>query len=174
MRSQSALSGSLVAAQVVATCFMAWKALSLWAGTPYPVMVVTTESMLPAFAPGDVLFVTNHRQNVAIGDLPVCWLPGKAFPMVHRVHRVMYGEQSNSNPDPVSTHQQLILTKGDNNLIDDTLMYPDSQDFLTRSQVLGFVRGYVPFIGWIVIVLQDLRRLQDVAAVLCRGIGLAR
>ncbi|KAL4991013.1 hypothetical protein BDW68DRAFT_153151 [Aspergillus falconensis] len=103
MRSQSALSGSLVAAQVVATCFMAWKALSLWAGTPYPVMVVTTESMLPAFAPGDVLFVTNHRQNVAIGDLPVCWLPGKAFPMVHRVHRVMYGEQSNSNPDPVST-----------------------------------------------------------------------
>ncbi|KAL5003741.1 hypothetical protein BDV10DRAFT_198813 [Aspergillus recurvatus] len=172
MRSRFALNGFLAAAQVVATCFMAWKAFSLWAGTPYPVMVVTTESMLPAFAPGDVLFITNHHRDVAIGDLPVCWLPGRAFPMVHRVHRVTYGEQSNSNPDPDSTHQQLILTKGDNNLIDDTFMYPDGQDFLSRSQVLGFVRGYVPFVGWVVIALQEFTQLLEVAAVLCRSIGL--
>ncbi|KAL6237672.1 hypothetical protein BDW75DRAFT_238092 [Aspergillus navahoensis] len=129
--------------------------------------------MLPAFAPGDILFVTNHHRDVAIGDLPVCWLPGKALPMVHRVHRVMYG-QSTSSPNPDSTHQQLILTKGDNNLIDDTLMYPDGQDFLPRRHVLGFVRGYVPCIGWIVIVLQEFTRTLEAAAVLCRGTGLSR
>lgn len=94
---RSALHGILAAAQVVATCFMAWKALSLWAGTPYPVMVVTTESMIPAFAPGDILFISNHHRNVEIGDLPVFWLPGRAFPMIHRVLGVFCKEES--NPD---------------------------------------------------------------------------
>lgn len=95
-RMQSTLNAILGAAQLVAGCFMAWKAISLCTGTPYPMMVVTTGSMLPAFAPGDVLFVSNHQQNVAVGDLPVCWLPGSAFPMVHRVHRVTYAHsQSN-------------------------------------------------------------------------------
>lgn len=94
---RSALNGILAAAQVVATCFMTWKALSIWAGTPYPVMIVTTESMFPAFTPGDILLISNHHQNVHIGDLPVCWLPDRAFPMVHRVLRVSYEEQS--SPD---------------------------------------------------------------------------
>ncbi|OJJ62621.1 hypothetical protein ASPSYDRAFT_109552, partial [Aspergillus sydowii CBS 593.65] len=140
----------LGAAQLIASCFMAWKAICLCTGTPYPMMVVTTESMLPAFAPGDVLFVSNHHQDAAIGDLPVCWLPGSAFPMVHRVHRVTYAHDHQNNPS-----QQLMLTKGDNNHIDDTVMYSGNQGFLDRRQVLGFVRGYVPFIGWVVIALQE-------------------
>ncbi|KAJ5355990.1 hypothetical protein N7517_010599 [Penicillium concentricum] len=163
---RSALNDILAVAQVIATCFMAWKALSLWAGTPYPVMIVTTESMFPAFAPGDILFISNHQRNVDIGDLPVCWLPDRAFPMIHRVLQVLYEEQS--NPDLT----QLILTKGDNNLIDDTLLYPEGQDYLSRSQILGFVRGYIPFMGWFVIVLQDFSWLREFAAVLGRGIGL--
>ncbi|GAQ05251.1 signal peptidase complex catalytic subunit SEC11 [Aspergillus lentulus] len=105
---RSVLNGILAIAQVVAACFMAWKALSIWAGMPYPVMIVTTESMAPAFVPGDVLFISNHHRNVAIGDMP-------------------------SNPDLT----QLNLTKRDNNLIDDTLLYPDGQNYLARSQVLG-------------------------------------
>ena len=94
---RSALKEILAVAQVVAICFMAWKALSLWTGTPYPVMIVTTESMVPAFAPGDILFISNHHRNVEIGDLPVCWLPGREFPMIHRVLRVFYEEQHNSD-----------------------------------------------------------------------------
>lgn len=94
---RSALNGILTVARVIATCFMAWKALSLWAGTPYPVMIVTTESMVPAFFPGDILFISNHHRNVEIGDLPVCWLPDSAFPMIHRVLRVLYEEQNNAD-----------------------------------------------------------------------------
>ncbi|KAJ5456897.1 hypothetical protein N7530_012171, partial [Penicillium desertorum] len=166
---RSALNGILTVAQVIATCFMGWKALSLWTGTPYPVMIVTTESMVPAFFPGDILFISNHHRNVEVGDLPVCWLPHSAFPMIHRVLRVLYEEKS--NPD-LTYYSQLILTKGDNNLIDDTLMYPEGQDYLPRSQILGFVRGYIPFIGWFVIGLQDFRWLRQLVAMLCRGAGL--
>lgn len=94
---RSVLKEILAAAQVVATCFMAWKALILWTGTPYPVMIVTTESMFPAFAPGDILFISNHDRHVEIGDLPVCWLPNRPFPMIHRVLQVFYGEEDNSD-----------------------------------------------------------------------------
>jgi signal peptidase len=94
---RSTLKEILAVAQLIATCFMAWKALSIWAGTPYPVMIVTTESMLPAFAPGDILLISNHHQDVGIGDLPVCWLHDRAFPMIHRVLQVFYEKQS--NPD---------------------------------------------------------------------------
>ncbi|KAL4876706.1 hypothetical protein BJY04DRAFT_222881 [Aspergillus karnatakaensis] len=167
---RSAANGFLAAAQVVATCFMTWKALCLWTGTPYPIMIVTTESMLPAFAVGDVLLISNHDRKVEIGDLPVCWLPNREFPMVHRVHRVMYPDEEGN--DLGSLHpQQFILTKGDNNLIDDMLLYPDGQDYLTRDEVLGFVRGYVPFIGWIVLVLQDFRRLGELATIFWPGVS---
>lgn len=94
---RSTLNELLAVTRVVATCFMGWKALSLWAGTPYPIMIVTTESMFPAFSPGDVLFIFNHQQNVEIGDLPVCWLPDSAFPMIHRVHRVSHETESTAD-----------------------------------------------------------------------------
>jgi signal peptidase len=69
-------------------------------------------------------------------------------------------------------YSQLILTKGDNNLIDDTTLYPEGQDYLPRNQILGFVRGYIPFIGWSVIVLQDPTRLREAVVVLFKGVGL--
>jgi signal peptidase len=74
----------------MALFFMAWKALSLWADTPYPVMVVITDSMAPAFNPGDIMFIRNHHGEVKAGDLPVCLLPNREYPMVHRVIQVLY------------------------------------------------------------------------------------
>ena len=40
-------------------------------------------------------------------------------------------------------------------------MYPDGQEYLNvsaedQNQIIGFVRGYVPFVGWIVIGLQRI------------------
>lgn len=72
--------------------------------------------------------------------------------------------------------QQLMLTKGDNNHIDDTVMYSGNQGFLDRRQVLGFVRGYVPFIGWVVIALQEFARLPELAYHVISGywLGLTR
>lgn len=95
---RSILNNILVLLQVISACFMTWKALSFWADTPHPIMVVTTESMVPAFRPGDIMFVTNRRDpDVRVGDLPVCWFSGHALPMMHRVVRVLYQEHEDPN-----------------------------------------------------------------------------
>jgi signal peptidase len=77
--------------------FMAWKALCLLTGTTFPIMVVTTESMEPAFQPGDVLFIVNNDRPASIGDLPVCWFPGRPFPMIHRIVQLLYHEDPDSD-----------------------------------------------------------------------------
>jgi signal peptidase len=69
-------------------------------------------------------------------------------------------------------NSQLILTKGDNNLLDDSLLYPDGQDYLDRHQIIGFVRGYVPFLGWIPILIQNPWRIRELASAILVGIGL--
>lgn len=48
-----------------------------------------------------------------------------------------------------------LLTKGDNNLADDTELYARGQDYLTRSDVIGSVIGYVPFVGYVTIMLSE-------------------
>lgn len=87
---RSFLNSILPLLQVVSACIMAWKALSLWTDTPFPIMVVITESMAPTFQPGDVLLISNHHNHVKAGDLPVLWFADNPFPMVHRVLQVMH------------------------------------------------------------------------------------
>lgn len=53
-----------------------------------------------------------------------------------------------------SKYRQTILTKGDNNIIDDRLMYPLGQPFALHKEVIGLVWGYVPKLGWASLVLQ--------------------
>jgi signal peptidase len=65
--------------------------------------------------------------------------------------------------------------KGDNNPVDDTTLYPDGRGYVPRSEILGFVRGYIPLLGWIVIGIQDIRRVWEAVVMLCGGIvGSAR
>lgn len=51
--------------------------------------------------------------------------------------------------------RQGFLTKGDNNENDDVVLYPEGRTLVNRSEVVGFVRGYVPWLGWFVIGFQD-------------------
>lgn len=48
---------------------------------------------------------------------------------------------------------QLIRTKGDNNDVDDVSLYPPGQTFVYRRQVIGLVRGYLPFVGLLTITV---------------------
>lgn len=49
-----------------------------------------------------------------------------------------------------------LLTKGDNNLSDDVSLYAEGQGFLERSEdVIGSVVGYVPFVGYVTILLSE-------------------
>ncbi len=51
--------------------------------------------------------------------------------------------------------QAKLLTKGDNNLADDTELYARNQDFLIRSDIIGSVIGYIPFVGYVTIMLSE-------------------
>jgi signal peptidase len=68
-----------------ASVFMAWEVLCIVAGSNYPIMVVTSESMEPSFHRGDLIFLWNREKIIHTGDIPVIWIPGKPLPMVHRV-----------------------------------------------------------------------------------------
>lgn len=51
--------------------------------------------------------------------------------------------------------RQWFLTKGDNNENDDIALYPDGRTLVSRGEVVGFVRGYVPKLGWLIIGFQE-------------------
>lgn len=54
------------------------------------------------------------------------------------------------------------MTKGDNNTADDTELYAAGQNFLFRSDIIGSVVGYVPFVGYVTILLSDYPWLKTI------------
>ncbi|KAH7353916.1 signal peptidase I [Plectosphaerella cucumerina] len=148
--------GSLVSAlpgfQVASALYMAWCLARLAVNTPYPAMVVLTESMVPAFHPGDVIFLWNRTELIQIGDIPVIWFEADPLPMVHRALSIAHGEEGH----------QLIRTKGDNNDVDDVSLYPPGQKFVYRRQIIGLVRGYLPFVGLFTIHVGKVQWLREI------------
>jgi signal peptidase len=55
-----------------------------------------------------------------------------------------------------------LLTKGDNNLSDDTELYAKGQDYLERADIIGSVVGYIPFVGYVTILLSEHPWLKTV------------
>lgn len=55
-----------------------------------------------------------------------------------------------------------LLTKGDNNIADDTELYARGQDYLDRDDVVGSVFGYIPFVGYVTILLSEHPWLKTV------------
>ena len=153
---------------LIATTFMSYKTLCFLTDCPFPILVVTSESMSPAFHRGDIIFISNRSEFIDVGDVPVVWFPGKALPMVHRAIQVHFEEAQPENEGTLSTERfegmigaveragrvagtmlkQMILTKGDNNDVDDRGLYPPGKSYVEREEVVGAVRGYVPVLGW--------------------------
>jgi signal peptidase len=48
-----------------------------------------------------------------------------------------------------------FLTKGDNNNADDKELYARGQEFLVKEDIIGSVVGYVPFVGYVTILLSE-------------------
>ncbi len=48
-----------------------------------------------------------------------------------------------------------ILTKGDNNHVDDRGLYPKGVKWLHRSELMGKMRAYLPYMGMFTIWLND-------------------
>lgn len=166
--------------QILAVIFTGWKSLSLILDTPSPIMVVTSESMEPAFQIGDVLFIANNADRVRIGDLPVCWMKGANYPMIHRVIQtyadlekgLVFQQIRGLKSRLIISGRQVMLTKGDNNDLDDGPLYPGDKAYVYRDEVLGFVRFYVPFVGWPIILAQSPGRWRELVERLSNALPL--
>ena len=100
--------------------------------------------MEPAFYRGDLLFLTNPvSERYHTGDITVYKIPGADIPIVHRVletHDVKPKKSSSKSAAVASAANQLLLTKGDNNYVDDIELY-QGLNWLERKHIVGKVRG---------------------------------
>ncbi|GJE86338.1 signal peptidase I [Phanerochaete sordida] len=158
-------------ASVLATGLMMWKGLGLVCNTESPIVVVLSGSMEPAFYRGDLLFLTNPAsERYHTGDITVYKIPGADIPIVHRVletHDVVSKDKGYVSASPLA-QKQLILTKGDNNPVDDIDLY-QGLEWLERKHIVGKVRGFLPYIGYVTIAMNDFPQLKYA---LLGGLGL--
>ncbi|KAJ3058379.1 hypothetical protein HDU99_006829 [Rhizoclosmatium hyalinum] len=90
---------------------------------------------------------------VRVGDICVFKIDGKVIPIVHRVLEV-----HDNNTDG----KQYLLTKGDNNPVDDRGLYNRGQMWVSDKEVVGRVSMYMPYIGMVTIILNDYPQLKVV------------
>lgn len=169
-------------ASVIASGLMLWKGLGLILNTESPIVVVLSGSMEPAFYRGDLLFLANPPgQRYHTGDITVYKIPGAEIPIVHRVleTRDVFMPFDNSTENrainkrlaklklPPGEHQ-LMLTKGDNNHVDDIDLY-QGLEWLNQRHIVGKVRGFLPYIGYVTIAMNDFPQLKYA---LLGGLGL--
>ncbi|KAM3136143.1 hypothetical protein pb186bvf_011765 [Paramecium bursaria] len=137
---------------VVGSALSMWKSFQIGSFSESPIVVVLSGSMEPAYYRGDILFLTFFQKPIVVGDVIVYKIKDQEIPIVHRVLQV----QQRSN-DPMD---QLILTKGDNNHVDDRALYPKGQMWLQRSEVMGKIEAVLPYVGYITILLNDYPQLK--------------
>ncbi|KAI4143267.1 MAG: hypothetical protein LQ340_007062, partial [Diploschistes diacapsis] len=131
--------------------------LSVLSDAPSPIVVVLSGSMEPAFQRGDILLLWNRGTDTKVGEVVVYNVRGKDIPIVHRVVRRFGAGGEGSAP-------LKLLTRGDNNLADDTELYARGQDYLDRKEdIIGSVVGYIPFVGYITILLSEHPWLKTAA-----------
>ncbi|PNI69820.1 SEC11C isoform 2 [Pan troglodytes] len=119
-------------AMIVSSALMIWKGLIVLTGSESPIVVVLSGSMEPAFHRGDLLFLTNFREDpIRAGEIVVFKVEGRDIPIVHRVIKVH--EKDNGDIK--------FLTKGDNNEVDDRGLYKEGQNWLEKKDVVGRARG---------------------------------
>lgn len=138
---------------IVTSALMIWKTLVLFTGSESPVVVVLSGSMEPGFYRGDILFLHQPAAALRSGDIIVFNTDGREIPIVHRIIKVHHHSAVNSSDVD-------ILTKGDNNWGDDRSLYPRGQLWLNRRHVMGKVVGFLPVVGRITILLNDMPLLK--------------
>lgn len=119
-----------------------WKLLIILLNTPYPLVVVTSDSMNPSIRRGDVLMIEGVR-SPTVYDVIVFSLPCRDMSIVHRV---------------IYTDNNRYLTKGDNNQLSDAAagIYCNYDEWPKRENVIGRVYGQLPLIGYPVILFYEI------------------
>eukprot|EP00590_Aulacoseira_subarctica_P011700 CAMPEP_0172423764 /NCGR_PEP_ID=MMETSP1064-20121228/17725_1 /TAXON_ID=202472 /ORGANISM="Aulacoseira subarctica , Strain CCAP 1002/5" /LENGTH=184 /DNA_ID=CAMNT_0013165297 /DNA_START=68 /DNA_END=622 /DNA_ORIENTATION=+ len=140
-------------AMIVFSALMIWKGLMVVTKSESPVVVVLSGSMEPAFQRGDILFLDNSKHHVGVGDVVVFKIKDRDIPIVHRILKV------HTRPDNITFE---LLTKGDNNRVDDRGLYAPGQLWLRREDILGKAVGTLRYVGMVTIALNDYPVLKYV------------
>jgi signal peptidase I len=116
-------------------------------GTSNPMMVVISQSMIPALGVGDFIFIEaiNDFDNVAIGNSPVGDILVFIRPGYHEeyiVHRAIDGVKTENG--------WIYQTKGDNNA------FPDGFQ-VTEDLVIGRVINRLPVIGYFSLFIKTMK-----------------
>ncbi|KAJ3076951.1 Signal peptidase complex catalytic subunit S11C [Podochytrium sp. JEL0797] len=138
---------------VVSSALAMWKGMAVVTNSESPIVVVLSESMEPAMQRGDLLLLSMFDTPIRVGDITVFKIAGKDIPIVHRVLEVH---------DNATTGKHYLLTKGDNNPVDDRGLYNRQQMWVTEKEVVGRVTAYLPYIGMVTIILNDYPQLKVV------------
>ncbi|XKL60248.1 hypothetical protein PGB90_001264 [Kerria lacca] len=145
---------------IVSSALMLWKGLMVITGSESPIVVVLSGSMEPAFHRGDLLFLTNNKEEpIRAGEIVVFKVQGRDIPIVHRVLKLH--EKKNGTTK--------FLTKGDNNSVDDRGLYAPGQQWLTKDDVVGRAQGFLPYIGLVTIYMNEYPKVKY-AILACLGI----
>ena len=139
-------------AMIVCSALMIWKSLMVVTSSESPVVVVLSGSMEPAFHRGDILFLHMGFTPFRAGDIVVFKVADRDIPIVHRVIKVH--EKESGEVD--------LLTKGDNNRVDDRGLYAPGQRWLEREDILGKAVGTLRYVGMVTIALNDYPVLKYV------------
>lgn len=123
-----------------------WKLVVFLLNTPYPLVVVTSDSMNPSIRRGDILMIEGIR-SPSIYDVIVFSLPCQDMSIVHRV---IYTDNNNR-----------YLTKGDSNQLSDAAagIYCNYDEWPARENVIGRVYGQLPLIGYPVLWFHEIINL---------------
>lgn len=140
-------------AMIIFSALMIWKGLMFVTKSESPVVVVLSGSMEPAFQRGDILFLNNAVHDVHVGDVVVFKIKDRDIPIVHRILKVHTDE---------ATGKVDLLTKGDNNRVDDRGLYAPGQLWLNREDILGKAIGTLRYVGMVTIALNDYPVLKYV------------
>eukprot|EP00759_Apiculatamorpha_spiralis_P053055 PhF_6_TR6091/c0_g1_i2/m.8918/K13280/SEC11, sipW; signal peptidase, endoplasmic reticulum-type len=151
MKFREYISQSVSLGLVVCSALIIWKSLMFFTYSESPIVVVLSDSMEPLFYRGDLLFLTLFpNEPVRAGDVVVFRVDGRDIPIVHRVLRV-----HKESPEGF-----YLLTKGDNNYVDDRGLYVPGQLYLEKRNLMGKAVGYLPSLGMVAILMNDFPELK--------------
>jgi len=123
--------------------------LTVWAGTPFPIDLVTSDSMHPSLMEGDIVSWTpTNIDDIEIGDVIVfrsyvSWPDEKI--VVHRVSDIIDSRKG----------EKLLETKGDNNDWTDQKGPHIPEPYIREDHVVGKVLSIgqqplkIPFVGYL-------------------------
>ncbi|KAF8157415.1 signal peptidase complex catalytic subunit SEC11, partial [Mycena galopus ATCC 62051] len=145
----------LLQAQAVAlsltSVFMLYTALGLLTNCKSPIVARHCGSMEPGIHRGDLLFLSNSMpQTYRTGEITVYQVTSEGITIVHRVVQTH---------DAADASSPLLLTKGDNNDLDDLSLY-QGLEWLERKHVVGRVRCIIPLVGYASILVNEYPRLR--------------